>query len=158
MALITLKDYAIRLGKNPVVSRQKALRGGFRTARKIGRDWFIDEDEPYTDNRVKSGKYVNWRKGGKHMKFTQLTNEFCGARKAGYALDLNAQHEVNQPALDDLRHRRGESAVNNLIDSLSDNEGDLFQGEDGEYYTVEFDYSASPAVIAAWHRLVKTND
>ena len=65
MALITLKDYAERLGKNPVIARQKAIRGGFQTARKIGRDWFIDEDEPYTDNRVKSGEYKDWRKNMK---------------------------------------------------------------------------------------------
>ena len=62
MALITLKEYAIRLGKDPAVARQKANRNGFKTAQKIGRDWFIDEDEPYEDNREKSGKYKNWRK------------------------------------------------------------------------------------------------
>ena len=64
MAMITLKEYAERHGKNPVIVRQKAIRGGFETARKFGRDWIIDEDEPYTDNRVKSGKYVDWRKRG----------------------------------------------------------------------------------------------
>jgi hypothetical protein len=41
---------------------RKALRGGFKTARKIGRNWVIDKNEPYTDNRVKSGKYKGWRK------------------------------------------------------------------------------------------------
>ena len=60
--IITLKEYAERLGKNPVVVRHKAQRGQFNTARKIGRDWFIDEDEPYEDRRVKSGKYIDWRK------------------------------------------------------------------------------------------------
>ncbi len=58
MALITLKEYAERLNKDPVVVRQKAIRKGFITARKIGRDWFIEEDEPYKDNRITSGKYV----------------------------------------------------------------------------------------------------
>ena len=61
MGLITLKEYANNHGKNPVVVRQKALRGGFLTAKKVGRDWFIDADEPYTDNRIRSGKYKNWR-------------------------------------------------------------------------------------------------
>jgi hypothetical protein len=28
-----------------------AANGGFSTARKIGRDWFIDNDEPYPDRR-----------------------------------------------------------------------------------------------------------
>ena len=61
MALIPLKEYAERLGKNPVTARQKALRGGFKTAQKMGRDWVIEEDEPYEDNRIKSGDYIGFR-------------------------------------------------------------------------------------------------
>lgn len=61
MAMITLKEYAERLKMNPVVVRHKAERGGFQTATKLGRDWIIDEDEPYTDGRVKSGKYIGFR-------------------------------------------------------------------------------------------------
>ncbi|MEG2623885.1 MAG: hypothetical protein RSC06_13395 [Clostridia bacterium] len=57
-----MKDYAIRLGKDPVVVRQKAQRGTFETAHKEGRDWFIDENEPYTDARIKSGQYLNARR------------------------------------------------------------------------------------------------
>ena len=53
MALISLKEYAERLGKNPDIVRQKALRGTFKTAQKIGRDWVIEEDEPYIDARKK---------------------------------------------------------------------------------------------------------
>lgn len=62
MAMIPLKEYAERLGKNPIVARQKAQRGGFITATKMGRDWIIDENEPYIDKRIKSGSYLNWRK------------------------------------------------------------------------------------------------
>ena len=62
MGMITLKEYAERQGRNPAVVRQKAIRGGFQTARKIGRDWFIDEDEPYADLRIRDGSYVKWRK------------------------------------------------------------------------------------------------
>ena len=51
--LISLADYARRIGKDPATARQMALRGGFKTARKIGRDWLIDEREPYPDRRVK---------------------------------------------------------------------------------------------------------
>ena len=60
--MISLKEYAAKHGKHPVSVRQKAARGGFQTAQKIGRDWIIDENEPYEDNRLKSGDYVNWRK------------------------------------------------------------------------------------------------
>ena len=51
MAEITLKEYAGRHGKAPVSVRQLAQRGGFRTAHKIGRDWVVDEHEPYPDDR-----------------------------------------------------------------------------------------------------------
>ena len=62
MALITLKEFAERNGRSADSARQKANRGGFRTARKIGRDWLIDENEPYSDHREKSGEYKKWRK------------------------------------------------------------------------------------------------
>lgn len=58
MALISLAEYAEKHGKIPDTIRQLALRGKFQTARKIGRNWVIDEDEPYTDNRIRSGRYI----------------------------------------------------------------------------------------------------
>lgn len=51
--LIPLTEYAKKHGKEVSSVRQKALRGGFKTAVKMGRDWVIDADEPYTDNRRK---------------------------------------------------------------------------------------------------------
>lgn len=62
MALILIKEYAERHGRNPATVRQKANRGGFKTAQKIGRDWFIDEEETYEDNRKTTGEFKNWRK------------------------------------------------------------------------------------------------
>lgn len=50
---ITLTEYARRHGRALATVRQKAYRGGFKTARRVGRDWFIDEDEPLVDNRRK---------------------------------------------------------------------------------------------------------
>jgi hypothetical protein len=62
IALISLAEYAEKHGKHHITVQQKARRGGFKTAQKIGRNWVIDEDEPYEDNRINSGKYKNWRK------------------------------------------------------------------------------------------------
>ena len=62
MNKILLSEYAKQHGIAPVTARQKAQRGGYQTAEKIGRDWFIDPEEPHNDNRIKSGKYINWRK------------------------------------------------------------------------------------------------
>lgn len=55
--IISLADYARQNGKNPANARQLALRGSFQTAKKIGRDWLIDSEEPWPDRRVISGKY-----------------------------------------------------------------------------------------------------
>ena len=51
--LISIVEYAQKHGKEPSTVRQKAERGGFKTARKIGRNWIIDSEEPYEDLRKK---------------------------------------------------------------------------------------------------------
>ena len=56
--LISLAEYAEKHGKDPSSVRRMALRDGFKTARKIGRNWVIDANEPYPDRRIRSGKYV----------------------------------------------------------------------------------------------------
>jgi len=60
--LISLSKYAAAHGKAAISVQQKARRGGFETAKKIGRNWVIDSDEPYSDRRIKSGKFKNFRK------------------------------------------------------------------------------------------------
>lgn len=60
--MIALAEYAARHSKSQIAARKMAARGGFQTAVKIARNWIIDENEPYPDARVKSGKYVDWRK------------------------------------------------------------------------------------------------
>jgi hypothetical protein len=54
--MITLKAWALRHGIDPATARQKALRGGFKTAEKVGRDWMIDADEPKVDLRKERTK------------------------------------------------------------------------------------------------------
>ncbi len=49
--LIPLKKWAASHGISAATARQKALRGGFATARKIGRDWFISASEANPDHR-----------------------------------------------------------------------------------------------------------
>lgn len=58
MALVPLAAYARDHGKTPLNARRMAARGSFDTAQKIGRDWFVDDAEPWPDRRVKSGKYI----------------------------------------------------------------------------------------------------
>lgn len=52
MALITLKEWALREGISPATARQRAIRGTL-PAVKMGRDWFIEESTPNIDNRLK---------------------------------------------------------------------------------------------------------
>jgi hypothetical protein len=60
--MIALSEYAAKHGKAHTTARQMAERGGFQTAQKIARNWIIDENEPYPDARIKTGKYVGTRK------------------------------------------------------------------------------------------------
>ena len=63
MAKIPLKDYAEKIGKSRTSCYNKYKRGGFQSAVKLGRDIWIDENEPFLDARVTSGRYVGFRKG-----------------------------------------------------------------------------------------------
>ena len=58
--LISLAEYAERRGKCQESARKMAQRGGFQTARKIGRNWVIEDSEPWPDRRVKTGEYIGW--------------------------------------------------------------------------------------------------
>lgn len=52
--IITLKEWAEKHGIDPATARQRALRGAFKTARKLGSQWIIDKDEPLVDHRRKA--------------------------------------------------------------------------------------------------------
>lgn len=51
--LISLGEWAKANGIHPDTARQRAGRGAFKTAQKIGRNWIIDEDEKLVDHRKK---------------------------------------------------------------------------------------------------------
>mgnify|MGYP000917328233 CR=1 FL=1 len=59
--LISIAEYAKIHEVTSDAIKKRCQRGTFKTARKIGRNWVIDKNEPYVDNRVKNGKYRNWR-------------------------------------------------------------------------------------------------
>ena len=60
--LIPISQYAEAHGLTANAIRRRCIRGTLPGAVKMGRDWFIPADQPYTDGRVKSGEYINWRK------------------------------------------------------------------------------------------------
>jgi len=59
---VTIVDYARKYGLDPDNVRHRCQRGAYKTARKLGRDWVIDEDEQHVDHRVRSGKYAKMKK------------------------------------------------------------------------------------------------
>ena len=63
MNLASLTEYAKKHGKAASGVRRLAKEGRFKTAVKIGKTWIVDIDEPFPeDKRLKSGKYVDFRK------------------------------------------------------------------------------------------------
>lgn len=59
--LLSVSEYAAKVGKVPSAIRHKIRRGNLPEAVKMGRDWFIPVDTPYDDKRFRSGKYTAWR-------------------------------------------------------------------------------------------------
>ncbi len=45
--IVSLREYAAQYGKSGDMMRRFAERGTLKTARKIGRNWVVDSDEPY---------------------------------------------------------------------------------------------------------------
>ena len=64
--LVPIAEYAKAHGLTANAIRRRCIRGTLPGAVKLGRDWFIPADQPYTDGRVKSGEYKNWRKSKEH--------------------------------------------------------------------------------------------
>lgn len=63
--LISLAEYANRHDIDCSHLRANARAGKLQTAIKIGRNWLISADEPYTDRRVKTGKYIGTKRAKK---------------------------------------------------------------------------------------------
>jgi len=75
MALIPLSEYRKKHNKYRTTVSQMAKRGSFQTAQMIGTEWFIDENEPYPDKRIKSGKYIKKDKKQSIPKNDENTND-----------------------------------------------------------------------------------
>lgn len=68
--LISLGEWAEKNKIDPATARQRAGRGAFETAQKIGRNWVIDSEEKLIDHRrrmkmkvkelLKKEKYTDW--------------------------------------------------------------------------------------------------
>lgn len=70
--LLTTNEYAAQVGRDRSVVFRLITQGRI-PAVKVGNQWCIEEGTPYpADNRVKNGKYKNWRKTGKDGKENEV--------------------------------------------------------------------------------------
>jgi hypothetical protein len=105
--LISLTEYAQRHGKSEVAARKKAARGGFTTAKKIGRNWIIDSEEPY----------VKLKKGELQMKEEMYNAGIAAAKAAGLK---KAEHAFfNQ--LIDVQHKDSDEFEALVLQRLAGN-------------------------------------
>lgn len=84
MAMIPITQYAAMHGKAEVTARQMARRGGLRTARKQGRDWIVDSEEPYPDRRRRMGEALT-REGRECLDADQRRHELRIAQAKQYS-------------------------------------------------------------------------
>ena len=57
--LISIAEYAEKVNKNQSVVRKHCMTGKFKTAQKIGRNWVIDSEEEYIQERRERKKKKN---------------------------------------------------------------------------------------------------
>lgn len=91
------------------------------------------------------------------MKFEVVVDELFGAKSAGYRFDTEHSHLVIDPdAQNEFLKDWNPNRLSNKIDSFLDFESELYRGEDGEFYAVEFIYPRSGGKMPlCWWKLVK---
>lgn len=54
---VSVAEYAAIHNVSHITIQKRCRRGSFSSARKIGRNWILDKNEPFIDRRTTSGKY-----------------------------------------------------------------------------------------------------
>lgn len=67
MAEITIREYAAKIGKGYDAVRRRVYEGRL-PARKVGKQWLIEEETPYLDARVKNGEMAGRVKGRAYLR------------------------------------------------------------------------------------------
>ena len=112
MSLISLSEYAALHGRAAISVQQKARRGGFKTAKKIGRNWVIDAEEPYEDNRHGSIENVV-----RTRKCRLCGKEFNGGPRAWYCPECREQRRIERDR-EWKRNKRAGIPANRPIGSI----------------------------------------
>lgn len=86
------------------------------------------------------------------MKFEIIDNRELDLAGKGYKW-VNEPSQVDQVVLDDIRRTRGENYVDGLSDDLLDGYSPICRGDDGELYSVLFDYGGDAPRPVLWSRV-----
>lgn len=60
--MLTLVEFAEKVGKSPFTIKRGIQDGRFPEAVKVDGKWMFPEDLELTDRRLKDGEYIGWRK------------------------------------------------------------------------------------------------
>lgn len=93
--------------------------------------------------------------GGFKMKFAKLTNEYNGARNAGYEMDLSHKIVIDKEVYTEVCASRDANYADRLSDDLYDFDGDAYLGEDGNAYAVLEVCIGAEMKPFCWQRLKK---
>lgn len=88
------------------------------------------------------------------MKFEIIDNRELDLAGKGYKW-ANEPSQVDQAVLDDIRRTRGENYVDGLSDDLLDGYSPICRGDDGELYSVLFDYGGDVPRPVIWSKVTK---
>lgn len=135
---ITLAEYARRQERREDVARSMARRGGFKSAKKVGRDWFVDEDEAWPDRR-RIGEVAGWRvccaplirmcpfcggkadwvfDDGQPAPYEALRCQVCGASSSRFYFDrLHPRGDAREKAIAAWNRREDDSILYIRVDT-----------------------------------------
>lgn len=88
------------------------------------------------------------------MKFEIIDNRELDLAGKGYKW-ASALREVDREVIDDIRRTRGENYVDSLSDDLLDGYSPICRGDDGELYSVVFDYGGDAPRPVIWSKVAK---
>lgn len=88
------------------------------------------------------------------MKFEIIDKRELDLAGKGYKW-VNEPSQFDQVVLDDIRRTRGENYVDGLSDGLLDGYSPICRGDDGELYSVLFDYGGDVPRPVIWSKVTK---
>ena len=91
------------------------------------------------------------------MKFEIIDNRELDITGKGYKW-TNDPMQFDREVLDDIRRTRGENSADGLSDNLFDGYSPICRGDDGELYSVLFDFGREAPRPVFWCKVEAVNE